>query len=188
MRTIGIHIQHCNSDERNTLAKSIPRKQVAQTRSTTKVAPRHYYPPTVKKSQTDHTWNLDHGTGDLSFNLILHVSELVEISHKLMPKSSPWSRGKKQNIRKVNVQLTLHPNRKRQWYIKLGKSDISKVARNKQRGHRQLITNACGCWDAGMYVRMTTYSKSKDQLGKDDNPARGQLNRENEYFPVPVRA
>ena len=31
-----------------------------------------------------------------------------------------------------------------------------------------------------------TYSKSKDQPGKVANPARGQLNRENEYFPVPV--
>ena len=26
------------------------------------------------------------------------------------------------------------------------------------------------------------------QLGKAANPARGQLNRENEHFPVPVRA
>ena len=33
-----------------------------------------------------------------------------------------------------------------------------------------------------------TYSKSIDQPGKDANPARGQLNRENEYFPVSVRA
>ena len=34
-----------------------------------------------------------------------------------------------------------------------------------------------------------TYSKkSKDQPGKVANPARGQLKRENEYFPVPVRA
>ena len=32
------------------------------------------------------------------------------------------------------------------------------------------------------------YSKSKDQPGKVANPARGQLNRENEYLPVPVRA
>ena len=37
-----------------------------------------------------------------------------------------------------------------------------------------------------MYGR--TYGKSKDQPGKVANPARGQLNRENEYFPVPVRA
>ena len=33
-----------------------------------------------------------------------------------------------------------------------------------------------------------TYSKSTDQPGKVANPARGKLNRENEYFPVPVRA
>ena len=33
-----------------------------------------------------------------------------------------------------------------------------------------------------------TYSKSMDQLGKVANAARGQLNRENEYFPVRVRA
>ena len=40
-----------------------------------------------------------------------------------------------------------------------------------------------------VYVCMViTHSKSKDQPGKVANPARGQLNRENEYFPVPVRA
>ena len=33
-----------------------------------------------------------------------------------------------------------------------------------------------------------TYSKSMDQPGKVANPARGQLNRENEYFLVRVRA
>ena len=33
-----------------------------------------------------------------------------------------------------------------------------------------------------------TYSKSMDQPGKVANPARGQLNRENEYFSVRVRA
>ena len=39
------------------------------------------------------------------------------------------------------------------------------------------------------YVCMViTYSKSMDQPGKFANPARGQLNRENEYFPVRVRA
>ena len=32
-----------------------------------------------------------------------------------------------------------------------------------------------------------TYSKGKDQPGKVVNPARGQLNRENVFFPVPVR-
>ena len=33
-----------------------------------------------------------------------------------------------------------------------------------------------------------THSKSINQPGKVANPARGQLNRENEYFPVPVHA
>ena len=33
-----------------------------------------------------------------------------------------------------------------------------------------------------------TYSKSMDQPGKVANPARGQLNGENCYFPVLVRA
>ena len=33
-----------------------------------------------------------------------------------------------------------------------------------------------------------TYSKSMEQPGKVANPARGQLNRENQYFPVRVRA
>ena len=33
-----------------------------------------------------------------------------------------------------------------------------------------------------------TYSKSMDQPSKVANPARGQLNRENKYFPVRVRA
>ena len=32
-----------------------------------------------------------------------------------------------------------------------------------------------------------THSKSMDQPGKVANPARGRLNRENEYFPVRVR-
>ena len=33
-----------------------------------------------------------------------------------------------------------------------------------------------------------TFSKSIYQLGKVANPARGQLNKENENFPVRVRA
>ena len=33
-----------------------------------------------------------------------------------------------------------------------------------------------------------TYSKSMDQPGKVANPAPCQLNREDEFFPVPVRA
>ena len=33
-----------------------------------------------------------------------------------------------------------------------------------------------------------TYSKSMDQPGKVAIPDRGQLNRENEYFPVRIHA
>ena len=32
------------------------------------------------------------------------------------------------------------------------------------------------------------YSKGKDQPGENANPARGQLNKENAFFLVPVRA
>ena len=41
-----------------------------------------------------------------------------------------------------------------------------------------------------MYVRMYGYhiQQSMDQPGKVANPARGQLDRENEYSPVLVRA
>ena len=34
----------------------------------------------------------------------------------------------------------------------------------------------------------TVLGRVMDRPGKVDNRARGQLNRENEYFPVPVRA
>ena len=46
------------------------------------------------------------------------------------------------------------------------------------------------CMYLCMYVCMYghTYSKSMDHLGKVANSARGQLNRENEYFAVRVRA
>ena len=36
-----------------------------------------------------------------------------------------------------------------------------------------------------MYVYGHTYSKSMEQPGKVAHPARGQLNRKNEHFPVP---
>ena len=38
-----------------------------------------------------------------------------------------------------------------------------------------------------VYMYGHTYSKSSDQPGKVANPARGQLNREDEYFPARVR-
>ena len=39
-----------------------------------------------------------------------------------------------------------------------------------------------------MYMYGHTYSKSMYQPGNVANPARGQLNKENYYFPVRVRA
>ena len=39
-----------------------------------------------------------------------------------------------------------------------------------------------------VYMYGHTYSKSMDQPGKVANPACGQLNTGNEYFPVRVRA
>ena len=39
-----------------------------------------------------------------------------------------------------------------------------------------------------VYGMVITYSKSTDQPGKVVNPACSQLNRENGYFPVRVRA
>ena len=39
------------------------------------------------------------------------------------------------------------------------------------------------CMYVFMYGRSRIYSKSMDQPGKVANPARGQLNRENEYLP-----
>ena len=33
-----------------------------------------------------------------------------------------------------------------------------------------------------------TYGKVKDQPGRVADPARGQLNRENKYFPARIRA
>ena len=45
----------------------------------------------------------------------------------------------------------------------------------------------CVCMKVCMYV-ITYSNRRKDQPGKIINPARGQLDRKNETFPVPVRA
>ena len=50
-----------------------------------------------------------------------------------------------------------------------------------ERAHLRIITKKSTVYGH-------TFSKSMDQPGKVVNPARGQLNRENEYSPVPVRA
>ena len=39
-----------------------------------------------------------------------------------------------------------------------------------------------------MYMYGHHIEQSMDQPGEVANPARGQVNRENEHFPVPVRA
>ena len=46
--------------------------------------------------------------------------------------------------------------------------------------HGDCKSMLCVC----MYVWSSQYSKIKEQPGKVANPARGQLNRENEYSPV----
>ena len=54
----------------------------------------------------------------------------------------------------------------------------------KGQAGSQRIRNepGAGC----MYVRYHI-KQEKDQTGKVANPVRGQLNRENEYFPAPVQ-
>ena len=55
----------------------------------------------------------------------------------------------------------------------------------RHRGHTLSTCTILTC----MYVCVViTYSKSMDQPGKVANPARGQLNRENELFSDAVRA
>ena len=59
----------------------------------------------------------------------------------------------------------------------------------QQDFHRKPLVENCLSLIAPHNIYMAiTYSKSMDQPGKVANPARGQMNRENEYFPVPVRA
>ena len=43
-------------------------------------------------------------------------------------------------------------------------------------------------WSCDVCMYGHTYSKSMDQPGKVASPARGQLNRKNEYVPVRVHA
>ena len=59
-----------------------------------------------------------------------------------------------------------------------------------------LVVQACSCsrrysymsYSLLSFVCMVTLSAGMDEPGKVVNPACGQLNRENEYFSVPVRA
>ena len=75
------------------------------------------------------------------------------------------------------VQRTIHS---------LSLNNISRYY-NDFRAHRCCrVINTSVCRRACMYGHI--YSKSMDQPGKVANPARGQLNRENGFFSVPVRA
>ena len=44
------------------------------------------------------------------------------------------------------------------------------------------------CWEPALVCMVVTCSRGKDQPGKVANPARGELNRENCFFPGRVRA
>ena len=62
--------------------------------------------------------------------------------------------------------------------------DVSTVSSASQASDR----HACVTWVillCRLYI--DTFSKSMGQPGKVANPTRGQLKRENEYFPVRVR-
>ena len=62
-------------------------------------------------------------------------------------------------------------------------------SRTKEIMYMTGVKKFCVTCMAIMCVCMViTQSKGMDQPGKVANPARGQLNRKNEYFPVPVRA
>ena len=58
-----------------------------------------------------------------------------------------------------------------------------KEKEKRKKGRRQQLSGNC-VWLLGrMHVCFVT-----DQPGKVANPTRGQLNKENVFFPVPVRA
>ena len=61
---------------------------------------------------------------------------------------------------------------------------IKNKYQNTSRQRRRILLR----WLDNSVCMIITCSKSIDQPGKVANHARGQLNRENEYFPVPFRA
>ena len=76
------------------------------------------------------------------------------------------------NLQSVNMQL----------YVRLSSTCTYFCTINQQHTHSSRPMNTI------VHVCMAiTYSKSMDQPGKVANPARGQLNRGNGYFPVRVR-
>ena len=70
---------------------------------------------------------LHHGNGYLACNVVLHVNGMVEISHKLMPKFSPWSQGRRTpSGRQAYNLLSIQAGNGNERCIVLGKSDIAK--------------------------------------------------------------
>ena len=67
----------------------------------------------------------------------------------------------------------------------LGLDSESKVRIYQIKGTRYSSTQDMEVY---VYVWSSHIAEYVDQPGKVANPARGQLNRKNEYSPVPVRA
>ena len=86
------------------------------------------------------------------------------------------------------------------WLSSVARSYATKDANNKDNVCKPNIPAGIKCpppsktippitWFANQHMMYGhSFSKNMDQPGKVVNPARGQLNRENEYFPVRVRA
>ena len=71
-------------------------------------------------------------------------------------------------------------------YCSVEKSCATNIGEGSTTSHLEFFIV---CMYVCMYVCMVIiHSKGKDQPGKVANRARGQLNRENKYFPVPVRS
>ena len=80
------------------------------------------------------------------------------------------------------------------WFCrKVEKHTTGVCACGSRRFNQAIVAQQCPFltlqYNIYIYICMViTHSKSKDRTGKAANPAPGQLNWENEYFPVPVRA
>ena len=74
--------------------------------------------------------------------------------------------------------------------ILAGPHTVDDVVRNPRTSSRRgyiMYSMIFQLFSVGCECMVITYSKRKDHRGKVANPARGQLNRDNEYFPVPFR-
>ena len=66
-----------------------------------------------------------------------------------------------------------------------GRDGRTRLAKPNSQARTGTGYSMCVCTYVCMVI---TYKQSTDQPGKVADFARGQLNRENEFFPVPVRA